>query len=179
MRLFITLLLAIPLSSIAADINIGQLYFGDDTVVTEIRAVPDGEDIHLHIDSPGGNASTMKQIIMEMEISNHTFIAHVRKAQSAAFLIAVKADEIVCYFNPFVMTHVPRIMFGGNLTASNTEGMHEHLVRTQEYTMKVVKPLLTPAELDMVENDLDVYLRCEELKRRIKWPEKLYLTPPQ
>jgi ATP-dependent protease ClpP protease subunit len=100
---------------------------GDDgfraaSIVAQIQASPAGSEIHLHINSQGGDFEATRQIIDALAGRPEKKIAHIEGiAWSGAFLIAMTCDTREAEAGARMMMHAPHVSGCINSTTQITE----------------------------------------------------------
>ena len=142
----------------------------------------EGMQVHIHINSPGGNVMAGMQILNAMENSEATVITHLDgEASSMAAIILLNGDQIAIKRHGTIMIHSYSSMVYGK-----RHELHDYINSCETFNtdfLDSVRGFLTKKEIKQVINGRDVYFSAKEawprierlMKRRHKQYEKEHL----
>ena len=138
------------------------------------RLAKPGDVIHIYINSPGGDISTLCSFSASIEETNAAVITHIDgSADSAAFVLAFMGDEIELSEFAQMMSHNVSMSTSrtnmANLEkyAKNTKIMYKGML--EKYCYRI----LTQDEINSIcENGTEIHLSSKECEERLKkWEE--------
>lgn len=138
------------------------------------RLAKPGDVIHIYINSPGGDISTLCSFSAAIEETNAAVITHIDgSADSAAFVLAFMGDEIELSEFAQMMSHNVSMSTSrtnmANLEkyAKNTKIMYKGML--EKYCYRI----LTQDEINSIcENGTEIHLSSKECEERLKkWEE--------
>lgn len=108
-------------------------------VIKELDAVADGEDVHVHINSPGGDVFHGVAIYQQLKNHDGRIIVHVDAlAASAASVVAMAGDEIIMGDAAMLMIHNPWSLTVGDAgdhrkTAETLDSIREGMLNAYRF----------------------------------------------
>lgn len=138
------------------------------------RLANPGDVVHIYINSPGGDISTLCSFSAAIEETNAAVITHIDgSADSAAFVMAFMGDEIELSEFAQMMSHNVSMSTSrtnmANLEkyAKNTKIMYKGML--EKYCYRI----LTQDEINSIcENGTEIHLSSKECEERLKkWEE--------
>lgn len=137
--------------------------------VHALRYAPEGQEITIHINSPGGNLSSCLSIINAIEASeaNITTIVDGEAASAAAMIWLSGHAKLIASRHTVVMLHGAGCGFGYSKTSD--------IINSTQTTNRIVEALLddltigflTEDERDDIRKGVDVYLTGTDIVERL------------
>lgn len=136
--------------------------------VHALRYADEGQEVTIHINSPGGNLNSCMSIINAMEASkaNITTVVDGEAASAAAMIWLAGHEKVLASRHTVVMLHGAGCGFGYSKTAD--------IINTTQATNRIVESLLddlavgflTDEEREDIRKGVDVYLTGTEIMER-------------
>lgn len=141
-------------------------------LIQKIRYAPDGQQIILHLNSPGGNLNVAIAIVGAIQQSLGTVITMIDgEASSAAALIWLAGHQkALLSRHVYFMLHTATTGMYGKLPEIKS-GLDVMLKVIDSLLAEYATQILTPEEFADVKKGVDVYLTGDEIMKRLPGEE--------
>lgn len=133
-----------------------------------LQNASENDIVVIHINSFGGYLHTAVQLITQIKTSSAKVICQIESTCfSAATMIALACDGMVCYPHSCMMIHTSTGgMFGKQCDVKKQDDFYNSWL--EHFFYDIYRDFLTPREIESVLNGSDIWLNHEEIQARFK-----------
>ena len=133
-----------------------------------LQSATENDLVVIHINSYGGDLMTTNQIVTQIKTCEAQVVCQIESACcSAATMIALACDGLLCYPHGYMMIHTSSgYTFGKQSDIRRQEDFYNSWL--ENFFNEIYNDFLTPKEIEDVLNGKDMWLTSEEVMKRFR-----------
>lgn len=133
-----------------------------------LQSATEDDLVIIHINCWGGDVMTAVQLITQIKTCQANVVCQIESACcSAATMIALACDGLICYMHGYMMIHTSSgFTFGKQSDIKKEEEFYNKWL--EDFFSETYKHFLTKKEIDSILDGHDMWLRAEDVVNRFK-----------
>lgn len=133
-----------------------------------LREASEDDEVHIHINTPGGDLSIVAQILHNIEICNGTVVTHAEgDVASGGSLIFFKGDQLIVGPYAEFLAHGPSGRRGGKVQ-DQLEGVKHTAAYVKDLYHDVYGDFYSATEINRILKGKEHYETAKEVKARLE-----------